>query len=515
LDDREFTPAEVKNAIADLKDKKAPGDDGITGVIHQRIYKLFPTLTYTLYCECLRTGGFPKRWKKAKIIPITKPGKEKLNDASKFRPISLINVGGKVLEKLLINRIMHDIYSNNLLNTNQYGFTPKKSTTDATLAVKEYIEDGFRQGHITILVSIDVRSAFDAAWWPSILHTLKEFNCPKNLYKLARSYFSNRTATIYTNNIQIERDVSKGCPQGSCCGPGFWNIQFNSLLNLKYRKRTKVIAFADDLLIAVRAENVQEAENYANIDIGKISNWAQENKITFKEQKSKVMLLTLRKRKENTEVNIYLNTKILEQVNSIKYLGIIIDSKMHFREHIISTAKKCTTLIHTLAKSAKLNWGLKQEALNTIYKGAILPLMLYGAPVWIRAMEKNCNRTLYNRVQRLINIKIAKAYRTTSNDALCLITGNTPIEMKAEEAANLYRITKDKQNQLLDHETEQQDWTHPADTVRIDDQNELTDHSVHIHTDGSKHHHGVGSGIAIYIKSELTYQIKHKLHNRC
>jgi hypothetical protein len=98
---------------------------------------------------------------------------------------------------------------------------------------------------------------------------------------------------------------------------------------------------------------------------------------------------------------------------------------MHFREHIISTANKCTTLINTLAKSAKPNWELKQEAFNTIYKGAIPPLMLYGAPVWIKAMKKNCNRTLYNRVQQLMNIKIAKAYRTTSNDALCAKTGNT------------------------------------------------------------------------------------------
>jgi hypothetical protein len=101
-------------------------------------------------------------------------------------------------------------------------------------------------------------------------------------------------------------------------------------------------------------------------------------------------------RRGKTEVNIYLNTKLLEQVNSIKYLGIITDSKIHFREHITSTAKKCTTLIHTLAKSAKLNWGLKQEALSTVYKGVILSLMLYGAPVWIRVIEKNCNRTLYS-----------------------------------------------------------------------------------------------------------------------
>ena len=156
-----------------------------------------------------------------------------------------------------------------------------------------------------------------------------------------------------------------------------------------------------------------------------------------------------------------------------------------------------------IAKSAKLNWGLKQEALNTICKGAILPIMLYGAPVWVRAMEKNCNRTLYSRVQRLMNIKIDKTIRTTFNDALYILTGNAPVEIKTEEADNIYRNTKDRQNQLLDHETKHLDWTHPTDTVRITEQNETTEHTIyiymytHTHTDGSKTEQGVGSGIAI------------------
>ena len=162
-DNREFTPAEIKSAIEDLKNKKAPSEDGITGEIYKRVYKLFPSFTYTIYSVCLLVGCFPKRWKKAKIIPVVKPGKEKVQDASKYRLISLINVGGKVLEKLLINRIMHHLYTNNLMNANRYGFTPKKSTTDATLAVKEYIEEGFRRGHITIIISLDVQGAFDAA----------------------------------------------------------------------------------------------------------------------------------------------------------------------------------------------------------------------------------------------------------------------------------------------------------------------------------------------------------------
>jgi len=110
---------------------------------------------------------------------------------------------------------------------------------------------------------------------------------------------------------------------------------------------------------------------------------------------------------------------------------------------------------------------------------------------------KNCNRTLYSRVQRLVNIKIAKAYRTTSNDALCILTGKAPVELKTEKAANIYRITKDRQNQLLDHGTDHQVSTHPADTVRITEQNETTENTIHIYTDGSKTEQGVGSGIAI------------------
>jgi hypothetical protein len=205
-----------------------------------------------------RNRMFPKEVENCQNNSNNERRQEKIKDVSKYRPVSLINVGGKVLEKILINRIMHYIYSNNLLNKKQFGFTPRKSTTDATLEVKDYIEEGIRQGHITVLVSLDVRGAFHMAWWPCILHALKEFNCPKNLYNLARNYFSERTETLRTSSIRMEREVSKGYPQGSCCGPGFWNMQFNSLLNLKFGKRTKAIAFANDLLIVARAEKYKK-----------------------------------------------------------------------------------------------------------------------------------------------------------------------------------------------------------------------------------------------------------------
>jgi hypothetical protein len=86
-----------------------------------------------------------------------------------------------------------------------------------------------------------------------------------------------------TNTAQVEREVSKGCPQELCYRPGFWNIQYNSLLNLEFKKQTKAIAFADDLLLAVKAEGIREAENITNVAINKISIGAKNNKINFNE----------------------------------------------------------------------------------------------------------------------------------------------------------------------------------------------------------------------------------------
>jgi len=126
-----------------------------------------------MYNACLRKEVFPKRRKTAKLIPIVKPGKENSDEVSKFRPISLLNTGGKVLEKLLINRINHNVFARDIMNKNQYGFTPQRSTSDAAMAVKEFVEEGLAAGEITVLISLDVKGAFDAAWWPSILNGLK------------------------------------------------------------------------------------------------------------------------------------------------------------------------------------------------------------------------------------------------------------------------------------------------------------------------------------------------------
>jgi len=106
-------------------------------------------------------------------------------------------------------------------------------------------------------------------------------------------------------------------------------------------------------------------------------------------------------------------------------------------------------LIFSLSKAAKLNWGLNHKALKTIYLGGILPILLYGAPVWVKAMKIESYKSKIIRVQIIINIKIAKSYRTVSNGALCILTGMAPMAVKIEETAHLYQLTKGNFNPAL------------------------------------------------------------------
>jgi hypothetical protein len=120
----------------------------------------------------------------------------------------------------MINRILFHIYSNDLFNDNQYGFTPQRGTVDTAMEVKNFIEESLRLKQCTVIISLDIKVAFDAAWWPSILKQLRELKCPKNLYILSASYFSNRKATLSINTYKTEKEVQKGFSQGSRCGPG-------------------------------------------------------------------------------------------------------------------------------------------------------------------------------------------------------------------------------------------------------------------------------------------------------
>jgi len=158
--DEEFTPQEVTQ---NMGNKKAPGGDGIPNEVWKCVSAILSRYLTAVYNGCVREGVFPKRWKKASIIHTVKPDKEGSDEVSKFRPISLIYSGGKMLEKLLINRINHNVFSRGHMNENQFGFRPQKITVDAALAIKAFLQESLDAGEVIAPISLNVLGAFDAA----------------------------------------------------------------------------------------------------------------------------------------------------------------------------------------------------------------------------------------------------------------------------------------------------------------------------------------------------------------
>ena len=133
---------------------------------------------------------------------------------------------------------MHHLYKTEFLNHNQFGFIPQKSTTGAAMTVKQFIGPELER-RVVIMTSLDVKGAFDAAWWPAILRGLREAECPRKLDELTQDYFKDRRAVMLINSRKIEKSITKGCPQESCCGPGCWIVLYNSFINIKFTHHVK------------------------------------------------------------------------------------------------------------------------------------------------------------------------------------------------------------------------------------------------------------------------------------
>ena len=154
--------------------------------------------------------------------------------------------------------------------------------------------------------------------------------------------------------------------------------------------------------------------------------------------------------------------------------------------HIDYTTWKCVKLIHTLSNLAKVNWGL-HDVLRMVHSGAILPILSYRAQAWIETLQWKSNVRKVRRIQRPANIKIAKAYRTTSHEAPCMLTGSTPVIIELENTAKLYHIThENNQDGLYDAPKNYGRWPHPAEAIDLKYKRYDMEYTIEIYMDGSK-----------------------------
>jgi hypothetical protein len=438
--DQPFTELEVMDVVNIQNPKKTPGADGFTAAIIQKCHQIMPQYLTNLYNKCLYINYFPKIWKKSIVKVLPKPEKPDYSDPNAYRPISLLSVFAKILEKLIINRIIYYLKNKNSLSPNQFGFTAQTSTEDALHSLIKFIKNAFQKKGYALAISLDITGTFNYAWWPKILCQLRTKNCPKNLFLITKSYFSEREAEIWHLNNIYRRDINVGCPQSSACGPHYWNIRFDDIHGLSNSKNVIIDAFADDTLIKIYGNSTVEIELLANSILQKVESYAKHNKLIFNAQKTQCVLFT--KNLKYQKPVIMFNGQQLPLKNSFKHLGIIVDSKLTFKEHANYLLAKVSELINNLLRFAKIEYGLNAEAMDIIYKGAVLPIISYGVSVWAQAIDRQFMTKPLTSLQRRYALRMTRAYRTVSAEAANILANFLPIDLYLKERAIMYFIKK-------------------------------------------------------------------------
>ncbi|KAF2893478.1 hypothetical protein ILUMI_12696 [Ignelater luminosus] len=223
LQQENFTEEEVRNAITTLKRKKDPGPDSIPADVIQQLNNEITPLLLSHNNNCLRQTRFPTIWKQADVVSIRKGDDKDPKKPKSYGPICLLNVLGKLSEKLVCGRF--EEHREQLeKHPSQYGFRRDRSTDDAI----HYACDSDAKYVLALLV--DISGAFDNLWWPVLFRRLKDPRCSQQLYRIFRNYCQDRNANISSAGGRVCKRLTKGCPQGSVCGPVMWDVMMEELL---------------------------------------------------------------------------------------------------------------------------------------------------------------------------------------------------------------------------------------------------------------------------------------------
>lgn len=377
---------ELEEICHTFKNNKAPGIDKI----HNIVLKNMPTEFYNVLAKVfncyIRDGVFPTIFKQAKVIPVHKKGKDPKLPTS-YRPISLLSSLDKLFEKVIYNRITEFTENNNIINSKQFGFRKEHSTVHQIKRVVNIIENNKALRLSTGVVLLDVEKAFDSVWHDGMIYKLNNLHFPKYIQKIIQSFLKDRSFSVCIENTSSTmRKIPAGLPQGSVLSPLLYSI-YTSDINIK---RIHDAAFyADDSAILCKgklsnaiikqlSECLKRAEKYFN-------KW----KIKINHEKTQAIIFPFNKSpKRIPSAELQMQGNNIEIKRSIKYLGVILDSKLSFGENIDMVREKAIrcgrALFPLLNRKSKLN--IKNKEL--LYKSCIRPIMTYACQVWYKKTAK-------------------------------------------------------------------------------------------------------------------------------
>ena len=426
--------SEVEDSICRVRSRKSPGMDGMTGEMCKSIWKAIPEYLEAIFGKCISEGHFPGAWKCARVVVLLKSPDRVRSNPRSYRGISLLPVLGKVLERVMVNRLKED--ANESTSEFQFGFKEGRSVEDAWMHVRSSVSESSAKYVLGIFV--DFKGAFDYLSWGSVLRRLEELGCRE--LALWKSYFSVRKACVVGASDTVWKDVVRGCPQGSICGPFIWNIMMDPLLRHLGRS-FKLCAYADDLLILVEGQSRAELETKGEEVMRDVCEWGDRAGVEVAMDKTEIMLLKGRLSRGRPPL-IRSGNVSLRYATEVKYLGIMMGERMNFLVHLSYIRDKLTAVVGKVRRILRSDWGLSRRAVRTIYEGLFVACATFGAPVWYETVMSVVGRNKVLSCQRVAMLGCMPVCRTVSTDALQVLLGVAPLDLEVIRRGIIFKIKK-------------------------------------------------------------------------
>lgn len=430
IDTVKITTKEILNTANTYSKGKAMSYDEIPNEALRYIAEGAKEQLRDLYNRCLEESFFPKAWKKAEVVWIPKKSEE-------LRPISLLPALGKILDKILANRMTHYYESNKLFNHRQYGFREGRDTIAAVNELVENIRTARKNKKHVLVILLDLKNAFNTAWIPGVILEISRQQVPTYLINIIEKFLENRTAI----SENLEMKVERGCPQGSSLGPVLWIALMECWFREIQTDEVKLQAFADDQVILIEAPSAKNIEKKWAEIWGKCQKWAKKYKLEYNEGKTEALFISASGKIRHPKIT--MGEKVINTEGPIEYLGININNKLSWQDHIGKIKGRTMDMATKMFYIARRDWGGRWENLKQIYERAVKPMVLYGAEIWGEEAQKGVVRRKLRSVERPFLLALTRGYETTSTPALQVIAGSVPLDIKAESQHYGYRLRQD------------------------------------------------------------------------